>query len=107
MPKFFCDYCGVHLTHDSFFGRKQHMYGLGHRRQVMAHYMKLANEAEAQGLLPPGGMPPPGMMMMVRLVVPARPPLPPGACLSVCVRTVHVVLLLCLPTVSCVRAFVV
>jgi hypothetical protein len=42
MTKFFCDYCGVHLTHDSYKGRKQHMYGFKHREKVKEHYVKVA-----------------------------------------------------------------
>ncbi len=51
MPKFFCDYCGVHLTHDSFKGRKQHIYGAKHRQLYYAHYMRMADDLESQGII--------------------------------------------------------
>ena len=64
MPKFFCDYCGVHLTHDSFKGRKQHMYGGKHRNNVIAHYNRVAEDLQKQGHFPVGAPPAhgPGMM---------------------------------------------
>eukprot|EP00826_Nyctotherus_ovalis_P065822 TRINITY_DN968_c0_g2_i8.p1 TRINITY_DN968_c0_g2~~TRINITY_DN968_c0_g2_i8.p1 ORF type:complete len:112 (-),score=9.82 TRINITY_DN968_c0_g2_i8:148-483(-) len=30
MPKFFCEYCGIYLTHSSPHGRKQHVKGKKH-----------------------------------------------------------------------------
>merc|ERR1719230_2459982 len=85
MPRFWCDYCAVHLTHDSFKGRKQHMYGWKHRENVKQYYAQFLRENEpgfdpvmpmpGGGGMPkqnisapaprgmPGMMPPRGMMM--------------------------------------------
>ena len=38
MPKFFCDYCDVYLTHDSQSGRKQHNRGRKHQDNVRMFY---------------------------------------------------------------------
>ena len=38
MPKFFCDYCDVYLTHDSQSGRKQHNRGRRHQENVRLFY---------------------------------------------------------------------
>ena len=38
MPKFFCDYCNVFLTHDSQSGRKQHNRGRRHQENVRLFY---------------------------------------------------------------------
>merc|ERR1719305_2069217 len=58
MPRFWCDYCAVHLTHDSFKGRKQHMYGWKHRENVKAYYQQFVGE-NTPGFVPmmplPGG----------------------------------------------------
>ena len=40
MPRFYCDYCDVYLTHDSFSGRKQHMIGRKHQDNVRQYYMQ-------------------------------------------------------------------
>jgi len=40
MPRFYCDYCDVFLTHDSFAGRKQHMRGRKHQDNVRQYYMQ-------------------------------------------------------------------
>jgi hypothetical protein len=59
-----CDDCGVHLTPDSFKGRTQHSYGAKHRQLYYAHYMRMADDLEGQGIIvpangtasePPGG----------------------------------------------------
>lgn len=86
MPKFFCDYCDVYLTHDSMSVRKAHNSGRNHLRNVVDYYQQIGHEkaqavidgitssyaAEGQsmpmqpqlpGQGPPGfsGPPPPGM----------------------------------------------
>lgn len=98
MPKFFCDYCDVYLTHDSMSVRKAHNSGRNHLRNVVEYYQEIGHEkaqsvidsitnsyaAEGQsannpmlntaappGFGPPGGMAPPGGMP------PGFPP-PPG-----------------------------
>lgn len=97
MPKFFCDYCDVYLTHDSMSVRKAHNSGRNHLRNVVDYYQQIGHEkaqsvidsitasytdagqAGANPLLPqnqpmPGGGPPgsgpPG--------APGFPPMPPG-----------------------------
>lgn len=85
MPKFFCDYCDVYLTHDSMSVRKAHNSGRNHLRNVVDYYQQIGHEkaqsvidsitnsyaAEGQsannpmlntappGFGPPGGMVPP------------------------------------------------
>ncbi|KAK3684912.1 U1 zinc finger-domain-containing protein [Podospora appendiculata] len=90
MPKFFCDYCDVYLTHDSMSVRKAHNTGRNHLRNVVDYYQQIGHEkaqsvidsitssyaaegqAHANPMLPqnqPGGIgaglfPPPGGMGM-------------------------------------------
>ncbi|EON99879.1 putative u1 small nuclear ribonucleo protein [Phaeoacremonium minimum UCRPA7] len=103
MPKFFCDYCDVYLTHDSMSVRKAHNSGRNHLRNVVDYYQQIGHEkaqsvidsitssyaAEGQAhnnpMLPqnqPGGgaFPPPGMPFSFPGGVPP-PPFPgmPGA----------------------------
>lgn len=102
MPKYFCDYCDVYLTHDSMSVRKAHNNGRNHLRNVVDYYQQIGQEkaqsvidsitasynAEGQGAsnpmlqasVPPGfpgafGAPPgmPGMGMP-----PGFPAPPPG-----------------------------
>ncbi|KAH8785297.1 U1 zinc finger-domain-containing protein [Diaporthe sp. PMI_573] len=40
MPKFFCDYCDVYLTHDSMSVRKAHNSGRNHLRNVIDYYQR-------------------------------------------------------------------
>ncbi|KAB8236153.1 putative U1 snRNP complex component Yhc1 [Aspergillus alliaceus] len=40
MPKFFCDYCDVYLTHDSMSVRKAHNSGRNHLRNVLEYYQR-------------------------------------------------------------------
>lgn len=98
MPKFFCDYCDVYLTHDSMSVRKAHNSGRNHLRNVVDYYQQIGHEkaqavidgitssyaaegqsmplqpqlSAGQGGGPPGfsGPPPPGM--------PGFGALPPG-----------------------------
>ncbi|KAH7168148.1 U1 zinc finger-domain-containing protein [Fusarium flagelliforme] len=50
MPKFFCDYCDVYLTHDSMSVRKAHNSGRNHLRNVVDYYQQIGHE-KAQSLL--------------------------------------------------------
>lgn len=60
------------MTHDSFKGRKQHMYGGKHRNNVIAHYNRVAEDLKKQGHFPAGAPPAQGPgMMPVRTYVPA------------------------------------
>ncbi|KAI1085243.1 zf-U1-domain-containing protein [Whalleya microplaca] len=105
MPKFFCDYCDVYLTHDSMSVRKAHNSGRNHLRNVVDYYQQIGHEkaqsvidsitssyaaegqAHANPMLPqnqPGhGFPPPfafpaGMPPPPFPGMPGAPP-PPGA----------------------------
>ena len=49
MPRFYCDYCDVYLTHDSFSGRKQHMRGRRHQDNVRQYYMQFLKKEVIQG----------------------------------------------------------
>ncbi|KAB5572644.1 U1 zinc finger-domain-containing protein [Coniochaeta sp. 2T2.1] len=42
MPKFFCDYCDVYLTHDSMSVRKAHNSGRNHLRNVVDYYQRMS-----------------------------------------------------------------
>ncbi|KAF2737027.1 zf-U1-domain-containing protein, partial [Polyplosphaeria fusca] len=44
MPKFFCDYCDVYLTHDSMSVRKAHNAGRNHLRNVQSYYEQISSE---------------------------------------------------------------
>ena len=44
MPKYYCDYCDIYLTHDAPKVRKDHNSGWKHSLQVKAYYMQLDQE---------------------------------------------------------------
>jgi hypothetical protein len=48
MPKFFCDYCDVYLTHDSMSVRKAHNNGRNHLRNVQAYYEQISSDQTQQ-----------------------------------------------------------
>ncbi|QIW94706.1 hypothetical protein AMS68_000224 [Peltaster fructicola] len=50
MPKFFCDYCDVYLTHDSMSVRKAHNSGRNHLRNVVDYYQQIGQE-KAQSVI--------------------------------------------------------
>lgn len=50
MPKFFCDYCDVYLTHDSMSVRKAHNSGRNHLRNVVEYYQQIGHE-KAQAVI--------------------------------------------------------
>jgi len=50
MPKFFCDYCDVYLTHDSMSVRKSHNAGRNHLRNVTDYYQQIGHE-KAQSVI--------------------------------------------------------
>ncbi|KAF2224060.1 U1 zinc finger-domain-containing protein [Elsinoe ampelina] len=94
MPKYFCDYCDVYLTHDSMSVRKAHNSGRNHLRNVIDYYQQIGHEraqsvidsitqanAEAGSSAPPPMQPsqyfqngPPGGFQ----IPPGMPPLPGG-----------------------------
>ncbi|KZP00245.1 zf-U1-domain-containing protein, partial [Calocera viscosa TUFC12733] len=99
MPKHYCDYCDVFLTHDSASVRKAHNSGRNHLQNVRDYYASLGHD-KAQDIidqitkayesgLPPGGagfgvgaLGPapgmPGMPGMPPMGMPGMPPPPPG-----------------------------
>ncbi|KAJ1604285.1 hypothetical protein OJ253_3094 [Cryptosporidium canis] len=50
MPKFYCDYCDIYLTHSSTNGRKQHNSGRKHINNKIDHYK---NVIRSPGFSPP------------------------------------------------------
>ena len=51
MPRYFCDYCDVYLTHDSAPGRKQHIRGWKHRENVKQYYEQYMKPARGVSYL--------------------------------------------------------
>ena len=51
MPKFYCEYCGIYLTHSSPSGRKQHGEGRKHIQNKIDYYSELLVEAHTSGKL--------------------------------------------------------
>ncbi|KAE9410159.1 zf-U1-domain-containing protein [Gymnopus androsaceus JB14] len=103
MPKHYCDYCDVFLTHDSASVRKAHNSGRNHLANVKDYYASLGHDKaqsiidqitsayESSGGPPPGGFgfgpqhlgAPPPQFPMFGGPPPGfggpRPPFPPGA----------------------------
>mmetsp|Transcript_15594 Transcript_15594/g.30174 ORF Transcript_15594/g.30174 Transcript_15594/m.30174 type:complete len:140 (-) Transcript_15594:747-1166(-) len=48
MPRFYCDYCDMYLTHDSAHGRRQHRLGWKHRQNFGAFYEHIYAQEEAK-----------------------------------------------------------
>jgi U1 small nuclear ribonucleoprotein C len=44
MPKYYCDYCDIYLTHDSPHVRKSHNDGWKHKAAVRAYYEQFQEE---------------------------------------------------------------
>jgi len=44
MPKYFCEYCGIFLTHSSPWGRKQHSHGRKHINNKIEYYSQFIYE---------------------------------------------------------------
>ncbi|KAJ8698464.1 U1 small nuclear ribonucleoprotein C [Pleurotus ostreatus] len=99
MPKHYCDYCDVFLTHDSASVRKAHNSGRNHLANVRDYYASLGHDKaqsiidqittayESSGGPPPGGFgfgpqhlggPPPPPMGFGGPPPFGRPPFPPG-----------------------------
>mmetsp|Transcript_29054 Transcript_29054/g.43924 ORF Transcript_29054/g.43924 Transcript_29054/m.43924 type:complete len:120 (-) Transcript_29054:174-533(-) len=60
MPKFYCEYCDLYLTHSGLSGRRQHLTGRRHINNKIEYYQMLIRE---KGLTPPIYPPPPGMVL--------------------------------------------
>eukprot|EP00931_Biecheleriopsis_adriatica_P000804 TRINITY_DN10093_c0_g1_i1.p1 TRINITY_DN10093_c0_g1~~TRINITY_DN10093_c0_g1_i1.p1 ORF type:complete len:130 (-),score=30.52 TRINITY_DN10093_c0_g1_i1:56-445(-) len=77
MPKFYCEYCDMFLTHSGLTGRRQHLTGRRHINNKIEYYQMLIRD---KGLTPPIYPPPPGMVLpMPKLPAAAKPALPAGA----------------------------
>jgi U1 small nuclear ribonucleoprotein C len=50
MPRYYCDYCDTHLTHDSPSVRKQHCAGYKHKANVRQYYQQF-EEQQTQSLI--------------------------------------------------------
>ena len=51
MPKFYCEYCGIYLTHSSPSGRKQHAEGRKHIQNKIDYYTKLMLQCQRETAL--------------------------------------------------------
>ena len=108
MPKYYCDYCDIFLTHDAPRVIKDHSAGWKHCAAVRAHYLNSNMEAMALNIgevikdyeerkelvpvpapisskqrrmpmpPPPGMMMPPGMMLPPGMTLPLGMTMPPG-----------------------------
>eukprot|EP00449_Zooxanthella_nutricula_P007926 CAMPEP_0198502954 /NCGR_PEP_ID=MMETSP1462-20131121/9619_1 /TAXON_ID=1333877 /ORGANISM="Brandtodinium nutriculum, Strain RCC3387" /LENGTH=126 /DNA_ID=CAMNT_0044232059 /DNA_START=90 /DNA_END=467 /DNA_ORIENTATION=+ len=75
MPKFYCEYCDLYLTHSGLSGRRQHLTGRRHINNKIEYYQMLIRE---KGLTPPIYPPPPGMVLPMPKLPGAGPPGVPG-----------------------------
>lgn len=41
MPKFYCEYCGIYLTHSSPSGRRQHAEGKKHKQNQVNYFRNI------------------------------------------------------------------
>jgi hypothetical protein len=58
MPKYYCDYCDVFLSHDSQNGRKEHNHGRKHQENVRMFYAEfLSTHVQVPGPSPLTFMP--------------------------------------------------
>ncbi|THH14394.1 hypothetical protein EW146_g5926, partial [Bondarzewia mesenterica] len=81
MPKHYCDYCDVYLTHDSASVRKAHNSGRNHLANVRDYYASLGHD-KAQSIIDQitsayessGGPPPGGFGFGPQHLAPAGPP---------------------------------
>ncbi|KAJ2850684.1 U1 small nuclear ribonucleoprotein C [Coemansia brasiliensis] len=73
MPKYYCDYCDIFLTHDSASVRKAHNSGWKHINQVAAYYRDLEPE-KTQEIINQLAKAYNGLPMPV-MVPPSRPPM--------------------------------
>jgi len=94
MPKYFCEYCGIFLTHSSPWGRKQHSHGRKHINNKIEYYSQFIYEFQQnkyQHLLematkvspqmnimgPPRMMPPMNHMPIMQGMLPPMQGMPP------------------------------
>ena len=84
MPKYFCEYCGIYLTHSSPGGRKQHSHGRKHINNKIEYYSQFLYEFQqnnqanvlnlAMRMSGPGGNP----ANAPKIVVPGNVNIRPG-----------------------------
>mmetsp|Transcript_9787 Transcript_9787/g.13746 ORF Transcript_9787/g.13746 Transcript_9787/m.13746 type:complete len:174 (-) Transcript_9787:64-585(-) len=83
MPRYYCDYCGTYLTHDSAPGRRQHMRGWKHRENVQAYYDQFKAEFRLRqqqiAMMMPMGMPMPPPPFIATGIPPSFQTQPPPA----------------------------
>jgi U1 small nuclear ribonucleoprotein C len=48
MPKFYCEYCGIYLTHSSPSGRRQHSQGKRHKQNKVEYYRCIKIQMEEE-----------------------------------------------------------
>ena len=46
MPKYFCDFCDVYLTHDTLNARRSHNQGWKHKANVRAYYSQFLEQTQ-------------------------------------------------------------
>lgn len=46
MPKYFCEYCGIYLTHSNPRGRQQHSHGRKHINNKIEYYSQFLSETQ-------------------------------------------------------------
>ena len=44
MPKFYCEYCDLYLTHSGLSGRRQHLTGRRHINNKIEYYQNLIRD---------------------------------------------------------------
>ena len=49
MPRYYCEYCRMHLTHSTVSAIKEHNYGYKHRDNVRLYYMKFLSDPKYGG----------------------------------------------------------
>eukprot|EP00397_Hematodinium_sp_SG-2012_P027404 GEMP01028792.1.p1 GENE.GEMP01028792.1~~GEMP01028792.1.p1 ORF type:complete len:282 (+),score=54.63 GEMP01028792.1:119-964(+) len=73
MPKYYCEYCDIYLTHSSAGGRRQHNSGRKHINNKIEYYTALIRE---KNLAPPVYPVPAHLQGAVRPGMMGRPPVP-------------------------------
>ncbi|EOD10442.1 hypothetical protein EMIHUDRAFT_215646 [Emiliania huxleyi CCMP1516] len=75
MPRYYCEYCDIALTHSSVPGRKQHHSGRKHIMNVIEYWANF--QPALPTAPPPGAQRPPPPMMGMRPMPPGMMPMPP------------------------------
>lgn len=70
MPKYYCEYCDIYLTHSSAGGRRQHNSGRKHINNKIEYYQTLIRE---KNLTPPMYPVPPHLAAAIRPPMMSRP----------------------------------